>query len=194
MTKISGCPGSEQSGSTANLPPRTSSSLAASAKAFPSGDPVTPAAQITVREGINSSRPFTDTFAPCSETSSTRTPERHKTLSSINWRSAALANFSENAERMRGLASRIKIRASSGSKLRKSSFKESFAISPSAPASSTPVGPPPTMRKVSSARRLSGSLSFSASSNALSSRALSFVASSIFFSDGAICDHLSLPK
>ena len=50
---------------------------------------------------------------------------------------------------------------------RKSRLSVSWAISPSAPASSTPVGPPPTSTNVIHARRRSGSASRSAASKAI---------------------------
>ncbi len=56
---------------------------------------------------------------------------------------------------MRGPASRRMTRASLASMRRKSGCNETRAISAIAPAISTPVGPPPTMTKVSSALRCS---------------------------------------
>ena len=64
------------------------------------------------------------------------------------------------------------MRADSGLMWRKSSRSVRRAISASAPASSTPVGPPPTMTKVSSRRCATGSVSRSAASNASSTRRL----------------------
>ena len=58
------------------------------------------------------------------------------------------------------------------------------AISASVPASSTPVGPPPTMAKVSSTRRASGADSASARSNADRIRRRMCSASSSVFSPG----------
>ena len=52
--------------------------------------------------------------------------------------------------------------ASAGLMLRKSCRSVSLAISPSAPASSTPVGPAPTITNVSQARRSAASVSRSA--------------------------------
>ena len=77
--------------------------------------------------------------------------------------------------------------------------RKSFAsvkrlISPIAPASSTPVGPPPTITNVSSARWRARSLSFSASSNASSTRRRISVACSIVFRPGANGSHSSWPK
>ena len=59
------------------------------------------------------------------------------------------------------------------------------AISASAPAISTPVGPPPTITNVSSRRRSSGSGVRSATSKASSMRRRISVASSRLFSPGA---------
>ena len=72
--------------------------------------------------------------------------------------------------RTRSTASTRTIRASPGRIERKSRLSVSWAISPSAPASSTPVGPPPTMTKVIHARRRSGSASRSAASKAMRTR------------------------
>ena len=73
------------------------------------------------------------------------------------------------------------------SMLRKSRWMSSAAISRSAPAISTPVGPPPTTTNVSFARRVASSCSSSASSNASSTRRRISVASSRSFSPGASC-------
>ena len=59
------------------------------------------------------------------------------------------------------------MRASAGFMQRKSCARASRASSTSAPASSMPVGPPPTITKVSRARRRAGSVSRSAASNAV---------------------------
>ena len=66
-----------------------------------------------------------------------------------------------------------------------------LARSRPAPASSTPVGPPPTRTKVSSSRRRAGSVSRSARSNAIKMRRLIVMASSSVLSPGAYCSHSS---
>ena len=73
--------------------------------------------------------------------------------------------------------------------LRKSFFREPWAISAIAPANSTPVGPPPTMIKVSQARCFSGSVSFYAASKAAKMRRLISKASSTVFKPGATSCH-----
>ena len=64
--------------------------------------------------------------------------------------------FPGNAVSTRGNASSNRIRDSSGWMERKSWRRESLAISANAPASSTPVGPAPTITKVSQRRRSLG--------------------------------------
>ena len=86
------------------------------------------------------------------------------------------------------------IRASGGLIDRKSRLSVSFAISPSAPASSTPVGPPPTTTNViHSARRLA-TCSRSAASKAMRILRRICVASSIDLRPAANSRHLSCPK
>ena len=62
------------------------------------------------------------------------------------------------------------------------------------PASSTPVGPPPIMTKVSSRRRSASCVASSARSKASSTRLRIAVASSIVFRPGATASHSSWPK
>ena len=69
--------------------------------------------------------------------------------------------------------------------LRKSSLRVLYANSAIAPANSTPVGPPPTITKLNQARRFSGSVSFSAASNAPNIRRRISMASSTVFKPGA---------
>ena len=63
-----------------------------------------------------------------------------------------------------------------------------------APASSKPVGPPPTMMQVSFAARLAASGYISARSNERKSRERMKVASSTSFMPGANSRHSSWPK
>src|SRR5215204_4525669 len=56
MTDISGWPGTLRSGATTTRPARSSAAPVPRANSAPSGDPATPAAQITVRESICSRR------------------------------------------------------------------------------------------------------------------------------------------
>ncbi len=88
------------------------------------------------------------------------------------------------AGNMRGPASTSTTRESRVSIWRKSPRRFSCASSAMVPASSTPVGPPPMMTKVSSAWRSSGSLVRSARSKASSSRRRTVVASSSVFRPG----------
>ena len=91
-------------------------------------------------------------------------------------------------------ASTSTTRAVAESMLRKSRTIALRASSAMAPASSTPVGPPPTMTKVSSLRRSSGSSVTSACSKAARMRARISVASPIVFRPGAASSHSSWPK
>ena len=75
--------------------------------------------------------------------------------------------------------------ASRGSMWRKSCRSVSLAISPSAPASSTPVGPPPTITKFSHARRSSASVRARRARTPAAARLRISVASSMVFSPGA---------
>ena len=95
---------------------------------------------------------------------------------------------------MRSIASTRRIRASAGRIERKSLRSVSFAISPRAPASSTPVGPPPTSTNVIHARRTSASASRSAASNAIRIRRRISIASSIVLRPGANGAQSSCPK
>ena len=72
-----------------------------------------------------------------------------------------------------------------GSILRKSCLRVSLAISPKAPANSTPVGPPPTITKVNKALGCSVSISRSAASKAEKMRRRISVASSTVLRPGA---------
>ena len=93
--------------------------------------------------------------------------------------------FSSSVGRMRGPASTSTMRASRGSmcaEVGASAWREISAI---APASSTPVGPPPTIAKVSRSRRAAASGSRSAASKASRMRRRISRASSRVFRPGA---------
>ena len=68
------------------------------------------------------------------------------------------------------------------------------AISAMAPATSTPVAPPPTTTKVSRALRRSGSVSHSARSKAIRIRCRISRASPMLFRGSACFAHWSLPN
>ena len=99
-----------------------------------------------------------------------------------------------NAASRFGLPSMTTIRADSGWMLRKSCRSDCRAISASAPASSTPVAPPPTITKVRKRRCRAGSLSRSAASNASSTRRRISSASSSVLRPGARAAHSGCPK
>jgi hypothetical protein len=88
----------------------------------------------------------------------TSTPRRRSSAS------AFLPSFSGKVRRRRSAASSKITRALVGSIRSKSLARAKREISARAPASSTPVGPPPTTTKVRSASRRFGSSSRSASS------------------------------
>ena len=154
------------------------------------GEAATPAAHNTVRASIRS--PLTST--PLASMSSTLPPTRTSTPSASNERRAITDNFSSNVGSTRGPDCTSTTRACAGSKLRNSASMPKRASSAIAPASSTPVGPPPTIRKVSSALRSTGSSVISARSKAMSNRRRISVASSIRFKPGANTFQASLPK
>ena len=75
IANTSGCPGSEQSGSTAMRPARSHSAPVASASILASGDACTPAAQILVRAATCSTSPSCPlTSTPWRSTSVTMLP------------------------------------------------------------------------------------------------------------------------
>ena len=93
---------------------------------------------------------------------------------------AALRRVSGKAPRIAGPPSRSMMRDDPGSKCRKSRASECREISASAPAISTPVGPPPMTTNVSCASCRAGSVSRSARSNASSiARRISSASSSV---------------
>jgi hypothetical protein len=134
------------------------------------------------------------TRTPSSVTSMTRVLVRTWTPSRSSWRWAERERSGGYGGRMRSMASMRMILASPGRIERKSRRSVSRAISPSAPPSSTPVGPPPTMTKFIHARRISGSCSRSAASKAMRIRRRISVASSTVLSPGAIDAHSGWSK
>ncbi len=104
---------------------------------------------------------------------------------SASARRATSASDSANAGRSRGPACTKMIRAVAGSKLRKPFAMPTRASSAMAPASSTPVGPPPTTTKLRSRCRSSSLGAISARSNASSTRRRTSVASSTRLRPGA---------
>jgi len=194
-TKIFGYPGIEQSGATLTRPMRSVCAPVACAISCASGAARTPAAQIRVIAGIVRSAP-----APSrTEIESTsRSVTIVRTWISTPSRSSAFDALPERRAlkvgRIRSAPSNSMIRACAGSKCRKLRASELRASSPICPASSTPVGPPPTIAKVSHAARRASSVSHSAISNAPKIRPRSRSASSIVFIPGAHCSKRSLPK
>ena len=160
----------------------------------------TPAPHNTVRVGMTST-----VAAPPSPTANvtvtlhssiavTRVLRRTWTPSRSSCRLAEAERSAGKVGRMRSTASTRMIRASRGSIARKSRRRVSRAISPSDPASSTPVGPPPTSTNVIQARRRSSSASRSAASKAMRIRRRISVASSRVLSPGAAGAQSSWPK
>jgi hypothetical protein len=137
-------------------------------------------------------RPFT--VAPSSSIASTRLSTSTSTPNRSSDSRLVCDSSSGNVGSNRGPACTTMIRACAGSKRRKSFSMPQRASSAIAPASSTPVGPPPTMRNVSSLRRSAMSSVASARSNAISRRRRTSVASSTRLRPGANGAHSSRPK
>jgi len=177
IAKTSGYPGTLRSSRTFTRP-----ALSASTPShFAAGEASTPAAQMTVFDLIEPLAVST----PSAWTAVTGVPSRTSTPSSLSARCAYSDISGLKFGSTRGPASISTTRASSGRKLRKSSRSVMRASSITAPASSTPVGPPPMIAKVRSSRRRVGSPSSSAFSNATSNRRRIAVASSSVLSPGA---------
>ena len=197
-TKISGWPGTVRSPSTMTRPLRSVVAPAASATLRAKDDAWTPAPHKTVRAGMISSGAFGSsvgtTWTDRSSMAVTRVPTRTSTPSRSSWRRADADWPGGYGGSTRSIASTRMIRASAGSIARKLRRRVSRAISPSEPASSTPVGPPPTSTNVIHSRRRSGSASRSAASNAMRIRRRISVASSMVLRPGATCAHSSWPK
>ena len=115
----------------------------------------------------------------------TAVPSRTVTPSRSSWRLAFADRLGGYGGRTRSAASSRMISASAGWMARKSLRSVSLAISPSAPASSTPVGPAPTTTNVSQGCRRPASVSRSAISKASRMRERISVASSMVLSPGA---------
>jgi len=194
ITWISGCPEIVRSGSTTTRPTLSMAAPALSASTLPSLDARTPAAHSTVRAGMRFSPPSSFTVTPPSSMSVTRARVTGRTQRASSCRSAFLERSAGKPGSTRSSPSISRIRASAGLMCRKSCRNVSLAISPNAPASSTPVGPPPTITKVSHAWRSCASGSCSACSKAASRRDRMAVASSTVFRPGASGFQLSWPK
>ena len=185
-----GVAGEAQIGPTATRPPRPGSTPSRVA----AGEAATPAAQIKERLSMRSS-PST---APSPSHWVTAAPSRNSTPSRIRARAATVDSRGGKLGNRRGPASTRTMRAVVGSIRRKSRVSAALASSARAPASSTPVGPPPMMTKVKSRCRSAASSLSSARSKARRMRRRIVVASSIFFcpTDGkqhAVEVHIFLP-
>src|SRR5699024_2260798 len=107
---------------------------------------------------------------------------------------AALPSLLPNGGRTSGAASSRMTRAAAGSIRRKLFLSVCCASSATWPAISTPVGPAPTITKVSNRLRCSSSSVISACSKQPMIRLRSSSASSTDFMPGAHCSKWSLPK
>src|SRR6201993_4421265 len=145
MTKISGRPGTRRSGPTRTRPAGSASTPSQAA----AGEAATPAAHITVRAVIHSP----STSAPVASTVFTLRLINTSTPRAASERSAAFERERGKVGSTRSAACTSTMRAVAGSNARNSRVRPCWASSAIAPASSTPVGPPPTMTKVSQARR-----------------------------------------
>ena len=134
-----------RSGSTKTRPARSSGTPSV----WASGEAATPAAQRTVRAWIRSGPIQT----PSASIPVTWTPVQTATPSVSSCLRAAADRSSVYAPRTRGLASTRITRAEAVLMWRKSCARVCRVTSASVPASSTPVGPAPTITKVIQARR-----------------------------------------
>ena len=187
ITNASGKPGMERSRSISTLPARSSLTVP---RCEVSRSACTPAAQKTLRASMRSA----PTSTPASSTPVTMAPVRTSTPSSERSDCARRERSSAKAGRRRGPASRRMTRALAGSMRRKSRTRTVRLMSAMAPASSTPVGPPPTTTKLSSGTRFAGSSSFSADSKAVRMRRRISVACSTVLRPGAALSHSGCPK
>ncbi len=174
MTKISGWPGIERSGSTTTRPARSSGtpSERASGDASDAGRP---------EDGPGGDPVAAHDDAVGRRCRSRRRPSRTSTPSA---RAPPGPSARAPRERPGGCAARPR-RGRCGRRAGRSTGSRTPStcreISAIAPASSTPVGPPPTRTKVSSARRRPGSVSRSAFSKARRMRRrISSASSSVF--------------
>src|ERR1039458_1943477 len=153
MTKISGWPGTVRSGSTITRPARSSGAPVRWETIFPNSEASTPAAHSTVFAGMRSTESPVRTVTPARSKPVTVEWVRARTPRSDRARSAAADRSGGKDGSTRSAPSTSRMVASAGLMLRKSCRSVSLAISPSAPASSTPVGPAPTIANVSHAPR-----------------------------------------
>ena len=157
MTKISGCPGAVRSDSTFTRP-----ALSAGAPSHAAaGDARTPAAH-RITSAATVSPPI---LTPLELHSVTAEPSRTSTPRRAAPDAHRRKDLGAKAGSSRGPASINSTRACRVSKRRNSPTRFWYTNSTMAPANSTPVGPPPTMAKVSSAARRAGSVSRSARSS-----------------------------
>ncbi len=143
MAKISGCCGRLKSGFTFTRPALSSSTPSC----WVSGVAETPAAQRIVPARMIS--PVTSSTSPA-RMAFTCSAVRTCTPSFSSWRCALADKSGGKCASTRGEPSMRMMRACVGSMCRKSPAKTVRASSAKAPASSTPVGPPPTMTMVKS--------------------------------------------
>ncbi len=186
ITKTLGSPGIVQSLSTITCPAR----FVSASRVATTGATLLPAAQIIFEASINSSpiiTPFSFTSFTI-ELTLTSTPKFSKDFRAL------LLNFLSNVCRILSAPSTSIILVSAVFIFRKSLSKVSLAISANAPATSTPVGPPPTMTNVISFCFSFSVFVSSAFSNAKSIRSRIFSASETVFKPGANFSQLSFPK
>jgi hypothetical protein len=166
-----------------------------SASAAASGEAVTPAAQITVPVATRSTLPR----GPRISTPSVSTPTTVRatsgvTPSSLSERAARSDNGAGKDWSKRDPASTSRTRASRGPMERKASGSVSRASSAIRPATSTPVGPPPTTTNVNQRSPAAASCSTSAASNAFRIRDRTRSALSSDLTSSATSRHSSCPK
>ena len=166
-TKISGWPATERSGRRCTRPSGRSRRRSPRRRRAASGAARTPAAQIRVRAAIRSSPGGPATvIPPASSVGDDRARADLDAEALERARRPPREPLVEGRQDPRAGVEQHDPRARAGSKRRKLPVSERRASSPIWPASSTPVGPPPTIANVSQAPRSLGSLLDSARSNA----------------------------
>ncbi len=184
-TNSSGYPGSEQSGSTATRPARSTSAPARSASIRPSGEACTPAAQIFVRASMRPGPSPVATSRPASSTPTTRVPRRTSTPSRSRSRWARRRSRSGYGAARCRRASSSTIRAALGSKRRKLPAAPGVTALRSGPRARRRWARHRRSRTSATARGPPASGSSSAISKAPKMRPRSSRASSIVFMPGA---------
>ena len=194
-TEISGWPGMVRSGCTMIRPARSCWAPVAVAIAVASGGASTPAVHSTVPASCRVTPPSGPrTSSPVRSTLVTIECMCCSTPSLRSARAALADSTGPNEASGASPPSNSSTRASCGTIRRNSARSVRVASSRICPASSTPVGPPPTSANVSQRRASSWLVALSAISNAPNTRRRIVSASAIDFIPGANSPNSSCPK